>query len=199
MNIKEILADPVKTDEFIQENRGLVLNVIKKTYPSVLNTYEEEDCVQEGLIALYKAMKDFDETKAKNFKFSTFAYFVIRKKIIDKIKCDKNKLRQSNKSATSLNIKISEDETDSDEFINTLVDNIDIENEVITKIEDEELMYIINNKLLHRLNPDLRDVLTHLLNNKSQSDIARLRGCSRENIRQKVNKIKNKARILKIA
>lgn len=61
------------TDERIEENKGLVGFTITKFFP----TYNgDEDMEQEGLVALWMAMRKYD--KDKGVKFSTYATTCIR-------------------------------------------------------------------------------------------------------------------------
>lgn len=56
-----------------EENRGLVYDVFNKSYQSV--RYLEDDLIQEGMIALWKACTDYDENKG--IEFSTYATICI--------------------------------------------------------------------------------------------------------------------------
>ena len=100
INIKEILQDKNKINDFLEENKNLVKKVLRKTYPSIINTYDEEDFVQEGMLGLYDAMKRYDESK--NCKFSTLAYICIRSMILKKMKVTRNKIKMYDKNVISI-------------------------------------------------------------------------------------------------
>ena len=67
-------------NEVIKENVNIIHRLINK-YNLELGDYKisREDLFQEGLIALYEAISDFDPER--NAKFSTFAYKVISRKL----------------------------------------------------------------------------------------------------------------------
>ena len=74
-------------NELIQHNLGLVITIAKKFKPA--NDYEYSEYVQEGSIALLRAIRKFDPTRAK---LSTFAWKYIHKAILKYIlKQNKNK------------------------------------------------------------------------------------------------------------
>jgi len=68
-------------DELISRYKNLVRNRARKYF---LAGGETEDLIQEGMIGLYKAIRDYDETK--NAAFFSFAYNCITKKIMSAIK-----------------------------------------------------------------------------------------------------------------
>lgn len=194
MNIKEILSDKNKTNEFIMNNKNLVVKAIQKTYPSVLNTYEEEDYIQEGLVSLYKAMLNYDESKG--IKFSAFAFIVVKRNLIKRIKCEKNKLNQTKNYVSSLNIG-RDDNMDDTEKIDFIESETNIEEEVVQK-DNEKILFKNVHRLMESLKPEYQDILKYLLDNKSQTDIASIMGCSRQNISQKVESIRKIAKELKV-
>lgn len=61
--------NPDEIDEFIEQNTGLVHSIAHKLMKPNL---EFEDLTQEGLIALYISIMNFDTTKG--YAFSTYAY-----------------------------------------------------------------------------------------------------------------------------
>lgn len=185
-NIKSILQDKRLIDEFIDANKKLVIKVIQQTYPSVLNTYEKEDYIQEGLLSLYQAMLLYDENKHK--KFSTFAYMVIKRKLINKVKSQRHKLYQYNK-VISLNKEVESDDNET-ELIDLIESNENVEEECIENIREEEINYIIENQIKKRLKPKDMILFDYMLDGISQAEVARMMKCSRENIRQKFNRLR---------
>lgn len=194
MNIKGILNDDVKLAEFIKENESLIIKVIKDTYPSILTSDEFEDYMQIGRFGLYRAMKEYDENRGASF--STFAYIYIKSRIIHKIKCDSNKIYQGKKNVCSLNVKAAKNNDEIDEVIDLLKSNENIENKIIRKEtakENRELFLRIYNSIPK----SYQYILREMLKGKTQADIARQLGCSRENIRQKFEKIKKMALLIR--
>lgn len=185
-DIKAILQSKRLTDEFIKANEKLVIKVIQKTFPSVLNTYDKKDYIQEGLLSLYQAMLLYDENKNK--KFSAFAYMVIKRKLINKVKSQRHKLYQYNK-VISLNKEVESDDNET-ELIDLIESNENVEEECIENIRKEEINYIIENQIKKRLKPKDMILFEYMLDGISQAEVARMMKCSRENIRQKFNRIR---------
>ncbi|MDI3504033.1 MAG: hypothetical protein PWP64_969 [Candidatus Cloacimonadota bacterium] len=66
-------------EELVREYYPLVVNIAKK-YPHL----HQEDLIQEGMIGLLTAWRRFDPEKGS--KFSTYAYYYIKKQILAAIK-----------------------------------------------------------------------------------------------------------------
>ena len=179
MNVKNILQDKDKLNRFLKQNKGLVIKVIQKVNPNVLNTYEREDWIQEGMLSLYQAMFKYDEFKG--VKFSAFAYIKIKRDLIRKLECNKNRIKFNEKICSLDNFK----NQDKDERL-----SIDYENKLIDKFHLEQIV----NNIKFKLTEKQKEVLNYLLKDKSQADIARIMNCSRENIRQIVNSIRKCAK-----
>jgi len=75
---KEIVMDDISKK--IQDNLGLVYMTIKQYFP---HCYDDDDVIQVGTIALWKAIKKFNESKGS---FSSFAVKIIRNSIITHLK-----------------------------------------------------------------------------------------------------------------
>ena len=93
------------------------LNFIMNKYKEVVNIKvskyfiigaEREDIVQEGLIGLYKAIKNFDFEKENSFK--TFANLCIERQLITAIKSSNRQKHMPLNSYLSLNMSAYEDE-----------------------------------------------------------------------------------------
>lgn len=134
-SIKEILNSSYETDKFIKENEKLIFKIIQSAFPSIFNHPDFEDYLQEGRLALYKAMLGFDESKG--FEFSTYAFPVIKTKLIQKVKLDNTKINQTKDNVISLNSTISED--CDVELIDTLISQESIE----TKLKLKEIIKYI--------------------------------------------------------
>ena len=75
-------------NELVQRHLGLVVTIAKKFRPS--NDYEHSEYIQEGSIALLRAIRKFDPER--NVQLSTFAWKYIHKAILKYIlKQNKNK------------------------------------------------------------------------------------------------------------
>jgi len=86
------------SEKIISDNIGLVHSIAKKYLNS---TIPYDDLVQEGMIGLWEAQQKFD--KDRDTKFSTYAYFWIKKRILAAVEKEKS---------TSMNsIKLTEETT----------------------------------------------------------------------------------------
>jgi len=190
VNMKDILQDKRKIDDFLEANKNLVWKVINKSFPSLVNTYDIDDYFQEGMIGLYDAMKRFDETK--KCEFSTLACICIKSIISNKIVSSRYQKRVLNNNTISL-YKIISKNDDNLRIIDILKDRIDIENSVIESYDTAErhnrVMQILNNNL----SPRRKEVLQSLLRLKSQVQIAKDLNCSRQLIGLDVKKILEEA------
>ena len=96
----------------------------------------------------------------------------------------------------SLNVKAVKNNDEIDEVIDLLKSNENIENKIIRKEiakENRELFLRIYNSIPK----SYQYILREMLKGKTQADIARQLGCSRENIRQKFEKIKKMALLIR--
>lgn len=111
---EELVLLSRKNDEamefLLNKYKGMVLSSSKSLF--ILGG-ENEDLVQEGMIGLFKAVRDFDEKK--NIKFSTFASVCIRRNIYTAITYSNNpKNDPLNKGVSISPTDSREDENDSD-------------------------------------------------------------------------------------
>lgn len=116
---------------------------------------EREDIVQEGMIGLYKAIKNYEEDKQRAFK--SFANLCIERQLITAIKTSNRQKHIPLNSSLSLNTPMYENEEDISliEFFNskTAEDPLD----TITK---REYYKIVGNKIDENLSEFEKKVLT---------------------------------------
>ena len=128
---------------------------------------DKEDIYQEGMIGLYKAIRDFKPDKLTTFK--AFAELCVRRQIITAIKTATRQKHIPLNTYVSLNTPIYEEETD-----RTLLDIIsglkitDPEELVIS----QEQMEHIEKKIEKSLSSLEMEVLTSYLDGKSYQEIA---------------------------
>ena len=164
--------DKNKVDQIIVDNRGLILSIIKKHYPSVYFTYDFEDYIQEGYIALYNATKYFDESKGN--QFSTLATRFIRNRLYTYSTRAENKMKQISSNVISTSKEIGPGIT----ILDALKSKIDIENSYVESSERKELI----NKLNEILPKKSKIAFQLMLQRKSRKEIAELLGCTNQNI-----------------
>ena len=97
-------SDDVAMSYLLNKYKGMVLSCSKTLF--ILGG-DNDDIVQEGMIGLFKAIRDFDENK--NIKFSTFAQVCIKRNIYTAI------TRSNNPKNDPLNKGVSISHTDSAE------------------------------------------------------------------------------------
>jgi RNA polymerase sporulation-specific sigma factor len=128
---------------------------------------DKEDIIQEGMIGLYKAIRDFDCNKTASFK--SFAELCITRQIITAIKTATRQKHIPLNSYVSLNKPIYDEESDRT-LLDIIATNVVTDPEEIV-ISKEELKNIEGkmNELLSGLE---QEVLELYLNGKSYQQIA---------------------------
>ena len=108
---------------------------------------EREDIIQEGMIGLYKAIKNFDSNKQNTFK--TFANLCVERQLITAIKSSNRQKHMPLNSYLSLNTSAYDNDEDGTELIETFeVDTIEDPLETIMKQESfDEIQNAVNKSL----------------------------------------------------
>ena len=175
-----------------EEASAYLLNKYKNFVRSKAHSYflvgaEHEDIVQEGMIGLFKAIRDFRPDKLASFH--AFAEICITRQIITAIKTATRQKHIPLNSYISLNKPIYEDESE-----RTLMD-------VITgsrALDPEELligqesMSRIENRIDEVLSPLERRVLDAYLDGKSYQEIAEAEGRHVKSIDNALQRVKRK-------
>lgn len=155
---------------------------------------EKNDIIQEGMIGLFKAIKDFE--KEKNISFKTFANLCIERQLITAIKTANRQKHAPLNSAISINSTINAEEEDNKELIELIQNNtIEDPSDTIAKTEYYNTVYSAIDKSLSKHE---KDVLMQYQTGKSYVEIAKVLDCKPKSvdtamtrIRRKANKIKN--------
>ena len=179
-----------------QEADGAALEYLLNKYKNFVRTKarsyfligaDHEDIVQEGMIGLYKAIRDYREEKLKSFR--AFAELCITRQIITAIKTATRQKHIPLNSYVSLNRPIYDEESD-----RTLMD-------VITEgrsADPEELLigqesYVsIESQIDEALSPLERRVLAAYLDGKSYQEIAVMLGRHVKSIDNALQRVKHK-------
>ena len=151
--------------EFLTNKYKSLVKAKAKTY--FLIGADREDVVQEGMIGLYKATRDYQRDKSMAFK--TFAELCITRQMITAVK---NATRQKHiplNTYVSLNRRVYDDDSEKT-YYDMISDKIilDPEQLLITKEEVSG----IENKMGEILSPFEWEVLSLYLNDKSYTEIA---------------------------
>ena len=183
--------------ELIKSGDNHALNYLIDKYKEIVNMKvskyfmigaEREDIVQEGLIGLYKAIKDFDNEKQNSFK--TFANLCIERQLITAIKTSNRQKHMPLNSYLSLNISAYEDDSDSELIevfeTNTVEDPLD----TITK---KEYLKSVETAIDKNLSKFEKKVLERYLLGESYVSIATKLDAPVKSIDNAIQRIRKKA------
>ncbi|NLJ78361.1 MAG: RNA polymerase sporulation sigma factor SigH [Tissierellia bacterium] len=129
---------------------------------------DKDDIIQEGMIGLYKAIRDYDKRKLNTFRI--FAEICITRQIITAIKTATRQKHMPLNSYVSLNKPIYSDE--SDRTLLDIIASTDIADPEELIISSEKL-YSIESKIMEMLSSLEWEVLMAYLDGKSYHEIAR--------------------------
>lgn len=158
-------GDKDATEYLIHKYKNLVKSKARAYF---LIGADREDVVQEGMIGLYKAIRDYQQDKSMAFK--TFADLCITRQMITAVK---NATRQKHiplNSYVSLNRKAFDDDSEKT-FIEMVSEEVVSDPEQLL-IKKEEFIGI-ENKMGEILSSFEWEVLSLYLNGKSYTEIAR--------------------------
>ncbi len=169
-----------------------LLNKYKNFVRSKARSYfligaDHEDIVQEGMIGLYKAIRDFRADKLASFR--AFAELCITRQIITAIKTATRQKHIPLNSYVSLNKPLYDDESD-----RTLLDVI-IEGKTSSPEDlliSQESLQTINLRIGEVLSELEQDVLAAYLDGKSYQEIARMLGRHSKSIDNALQRVKRK-------
>ncbi|ACL68861.1 RNA polymerase sporulation sigma factor SigH [Halothermothrix orenii] len=157
-------GDKIAEETLIKRYKNFVL---AKSRSYFLVGADREDIVQEGMIGLYKAIRDYKVDRLASFR--AFAELCITRQIITAIKAATRQKHQPLNSYVSLNRPIYDEESD-----RTLLDVLNG-----GKLSDPEELFVsketynlIENKITEMLSQLELNVLQEYLEGKSYQDIA---------------------------
>lgn len=184
--IIEILKNGNDTalEYLINKYRNLV-KIIARAYFMI--GADKEDIIQEGMIGLYKAIKDYNQ----NFqaKFYTFAKICITRQVMTAIKSANRKKHQPLNTYLSLN-RFMYEENDQVPFIES-IENGNIFNPEEIIINKENIAYI-EKSIENVLSEFEKSVLYIYLKGKSYSHIAKILNKDEKSIDNAIQRIRKK-------
>ncbi|MFP4698118.1 MAG: RNA polymerase sporulation sigma factor SigH [Eubacteriales bacterium] len=167
----EILVNDAKQGD----NKALefLMNKYKNLVKKKARTYyligaDKDDIIQEGMIGLYKAIRDYNDKKATTFR--VFADVCVTRQIITAVKASTRKKHVPLNSYVSLNKPIFEDNDDKVSLIDRMPSEKIINPEEL--LIDKENMNMIEYELDYRLSEFEKEVLKLFLDGKSYIEIA---------------------------
>jgi len=195
-NKYETMSDEDLID-VIKSGDNYALNYLIDKYKEIVNMKvskyfmigaEREDIVQEGLIGLYKAIKDFNKEKQNSFK--TFANLCIERQLITAIKTSNRQKHMPLNSYLSLNTSAYEEDNDSELIevfeTNTIEDPLD----TITK---KEYFKSVETAIDKNLSKFEKQVLERYLLGESYVSIATRLDAPVKSIDNAIQRIRKKA------
>ena len=168
-----------------------LLNKYKNFVRSKARSYfligaDHEDIVQEGMIGLYKAIRDFQPSRLASFR--SFAELCVKRQIITAIKAATRQKHVPLNSYVSLNKPLFDEESD-----RTLLDVIEgrVTNPEDLYISQEDLSRI-QTQISEVLSDLERQVLDAFMDGKSYQEIAELLGRHVKSIDNALQRVKRK-------
>ena len=188
MQIKE-KHDDVALDYIIKKYRNLV-RVKARAY--FLIGADREDIIQEGMIGLYKGVRDFRSDKLSSFR--AFAEMCITRQIITAVKTATRQKHIPLNSSISLNSAAYEDNDDMDKL--EIVD-LKAEDDPSDIIANQEYSKTIERKIKENLSEYELSVLYEYEKGHSYADIAEKLKTKVKSVDTAIQRIKKKANKIK--
>lgn len=205
---KSKLAIPIednlesKTDEqliaYAKVGEQDALDCIFKKYKELVNMKvskyfiigaEKEDIVQEGLIGLYKAIKNFDMEKQNSFK--SFANLCIERQLITAIKTSNRQKHIPLNSSLSLNASSYDSDDDSNSLMEML--NSETVEDPLDTLTKKEYYKTIGTKIDETLSIFEKQVLSRYVMGDSYVTIAEKLDAPVKSIDNAIQRIRKKA------
>lgn len=165
-------------DYLMEKYKGLVK---KKARAMFLIGGDNDDLIQEGMIGLFKAVRDYQPDRAASFQ--TFARLCIDRQIYNAIQSSNRQKHQPLNSYVSLS---REDEENSSE-------DMWAENPEAIIINQENVRFL-EEKMTENLSTMEKEVLEYYLDGKGYAQIARIMGKSPKSVDNALQRIKGKIR-----
>ena len=148
---------------------------------------DSEDIIQEGMIGLYKAIRDYD--KEKNASFRSFAELCINRQMITAIKAATRQKHQPLNSYVSLNKPVFEN--DSEETYLDLLREGELLNPEALLIGQENKNFL-ENQMIKNLSSFESRVLTLYLQGRSYFEVANMLNKPEKSIDNALQRVKKK-------
>lgn len=163
-------------------------NFVKsRSRPYFLIGADREDIIQEGMIGLYKAIRDYDAEKFSNFR--AFAEMCVTRQIITAIKTATRQKHMPLNSYVSLSHPVFDDESDKT-LLDTISESSCLDPEEIF-INKENFNYI-GEKISSILSQKERDILMLYLQGKSYQEMASELDITNKSIDNALQRVKRK-------
>ena len=180
-----VTGDKGATEYILDKYKNFVKAVVRMYF---LVGADRDDVVQEGMIGLFKAIRDFDETKQTSFK--SFAEMCVKRQVLTAIKNATRQKHMPLNSYISLSKPSYDDENSDETLLDTLtgLDSIDPEELFIGK----ENIEILGVKIEENLSKLEKEVLAMYIRGVSYQEIARIMNRSPKSIDNAIQRVKKK-------
>ena len=197
-NSKYDNIDDEKLIKLIKENDDKdALNYLLDKYTDLVNMKvskyfivgaEKEDIVQEGLIGLFKAIKNFDKLRLSSFK--TFANLCIERQLQTAIKSSTRQKHMPLNSYLSLNTSAYEEDNDM-----TVMEMLDLNTseDPLDTITKKEYYNFVENRVEETLSDFEKQVLHRYANGESYVEIAKKLDSPVKSVDNAIQRIRKKA------
>lgn len=179
-------GDKKAADILIKRYQTTVKNSSSKFF---LYGGDENDVLQEGLIGLYFAIKNFDENNGASFK--TFAKLCVERHLITAIKLSNRQKHTLLNTAISINASVDNEDDSSTEIIEIL-ENIQSEDpsEIIMR---KEYFKELTDRIGKKLSTKELNILEEYKTGKSYAEIADKLNCNVKSVDTALTRIRRKA------
>ncbi len=157
-----------------------------KARPYFIIGADKEDIIQEGMIGLFKAIRDFNGLKLAGFR--SFAELCVKRQIITAIKASTRQKHIPLNSYLSLNKSVY-DENEEYTYIELLTDSISNPEELFIGLEDKNY---IEKQIVEELSSLELKVLSYYLKGRSYFEIAALVDKDEKSIDNALQRVKKK-------
>ncbi len=180
-----VIGDKSATEYIFNKYKNFVKAVVRMYF---LVGADRDDVVQEGMIGLFKAIRDFDETKQTSFK--SFAEMCVKRQVLTAIKNATRQKHMPLNSYISLSKPSYNDENSDETLIDILTgtDSIDPEELFIGK----ENIEILGVKIEENLSKLEKQVLSMYLKGVSYQEIAKIMERPPKSIDNALQRVKKK-------
>ena len=177
------------TDYIMNKYKNLVRSKAKSMY--ILGA-DNEDLIQEGMIGLFKAIRDYDA--GRDASFFTFADLCISRQMYTAVQASNRKKHMPLNSYISLYATSHEEENgrESEEFINFL--GIDTQKDPEQLLIDKENVLSLEKKIEEELSAFEKQVLDLYLTGMTYTQIARVLGRDEKSTDNALQRMKAKSR-----
>lgn len=166
--------------------------VRKKAKAMYLAGGDSDDLIQEGMIGLYKAVRDYDDTKEAAFK--TFASMCINRQLINAVTVSNRKKNMPLNTYVSFDMPAYPDEDNETRLVDILKPESEQNPEKL--FIDREYSDSFKKKLFDRLSGFEKQVLQLYMEDNDYRQIAMLLGKTPKSIDNAIQRIRAKANII---